>query len=198
MEFDLDTSEMQDQMAKLRVLKLVSPKLFTKTVNSTASSMKTYTGTAVSKKYTIQKSYAKGKLNVQRIGKGLGGAGVISRHRPTFINRFEHTPNVSPGRKGGAYVHGKVLNRSGIHPIDGAFIAPVKNKGGENVTTGVFSRTGKLNGKGRQIIKGEYAPGVTSMMNNPEVVDEVMTKTEMRFDKVIDQNLKKAIKEAIL
>ncbi len=197
MEFDVDTSEMENQIAKLRVLKVVSPKIFTKTINSTASSMKTYTGTAISKKYAIQKTYVKGKINVQRIGKGLGGAGVITRQRPIFLNRFEHTPNTSPGKKGGEYVKAKVFGSSGLKPVQGAFLAPVKNRSGENVTSGVFTRTNRVNSNGKEILQAEYAPGTASMMNNEEVRNEALGKTEVRFNKLIDKNIQKAIKEAI-
>ncbi len=205
---DVDNSEMLKHMKKMRVLSRDTPKTFVKTVNSTLSSMKTYTQTAISKVYTIDKKYVGQKIRVKKISKNLGGGEIISTHRPTFVNRFEHTANTTPGIKGGAYVRVKVKGKSSLQPIQGAFIAPIKNRNGDSVgKTGVFVRTQRTkmaNGRTRNgrdtnssgILEAQFAPGVTSMMNNNDVQKVVVEKTQKRFDKALDKAIEKTLKEA--
>lgn len=196
MQIDIDSSDMEKQMKKMKHIKNNTPKVFTKAVNGTVSSMKTYTKTAVSKIYAVDKKYVGDRIVAKKINSDLGGGYIVSTHAPTFINRFEHTENVSPGKRGGAYVSAKVKRDRGSKEIKGAFVATIKNKNGSG-NVGVFIRTNRTReDNGKQILQGIYRPGVASMMNNEDVSETVMKKAHLRFEKALDKSINKELEVA--
>lgn len=208
MQIGMDHKEFKKRVEEMGVLEKDTPIVFQKTVNSTLSSMKTFTATKITKEYYIDKSYVKSKIKIRRINKNIGEGYIYSKHRPIFVSRFKIENNKS--RKRGALpVHVNVKKSESGGYIKGAFVAPIKNKHGEYTgKTGVFVRTGKLTkdsenrssnlitkkirgGQENQELEAVYGPGVTSMMNNADVQSVIFDKTEKKFEKALDKSVNK-------
>ncbi len=195
MIIDIDCEELERQVKRMSIPRDKLPKVMTKTANKTLTKMKGFTATEVSRTYTLKRNYVFQKISVRKNSNNLGGGVVKSTHRPTIASNFEHTPNTTPGKRGGAFVSVKVKKRGSTEEVEGAFIAPIKNSQGETVKDGVFVRSNKLNDEGRQILDAVYRPGVASAMNNEDVREVVLKRTEKSFETILDKEIDRVLRE---
>lgn len=181
----IDKKELKRLNKELKEFGPLSEVIMYRAVNRTISKIRTATKKEIVKEYNAKSSDVLKSLKLKKAYKNSLTASVISTGRPFRLAKMKYTANTNPGAKGGKGASAAVMRGNAPKEIEGAFVATMKNG-----MVGVFVRDEKNKKKVKQL----HAPGVTSMMNNEElVVADVSEDASKIFIECLENEMKKEI-----
>lgn len=186
---DVNSNDLKLAKETVEKIRRTMPKAYYAAVQRAGQMTKTHASRLVRQKYHVKAKEINERVTLRRGSASNPFVELRAKGRNIPVIKFRANPNkpqigvqrVRPVRV--------AVKRTGLKPVDGAFIARV----GKGEHTGVFKRVGRR----RLPIQEVYGPAVPVMMGQPETLNELADFACEKFQQRLDHEINRRLGDVL-